>query len=193
MSIAPTPYRILALVYSDGLAADQIISNLGYKIRDARIAVAGLVQHNKFIRERTRCNMELEELASGMVLKISEDRGEEARGCRIDRGAMSEAANLLSSSLEREPDLLILNKFGKLEAEGRGLRDILSDAVQLGVPIVVGVPYRNIEQWRAFTGGLAEECPIESNRGREWLLQQGFDLNRQITNAAVVVNSAEVG
>ncbi len=193
MSIAPTPYRILALVYSDGLAADQIISNLGYKIRDAGIAVAGLVQHNKFIRERTRCNMELEELASGIVLKISEDRGEEARGCRIDRGAMSEAANLLSSSLEREPDLLILNKFGKLEAEGRGLRDILSDAVQLGVPIVVGVPYRNIEQWRAFTGGLAEECPIDFNRGREWLLQQGFDLNRQITNAAVVVNSAEIG
>ncbi len=75
MSIAPTPYRILALVYSDGLAADQIISNLGYKIRDAGIAVAGLVQHNKFIRERTRCNMELEELASGIVLKISEDRG----------------------------------------------------------------------------------------------------------------------
>jgi hypothetical protein len=106
---------------------------------------------------------------------------------------LSEAASLLSSSLESEPDVLILNKFGKLEAEGRGLRDTLSDAVQLGVPIVVGVPYRNIEQWRVFTGGLAEECLIDSHRVHEWLLQQGFDLNRKATDIAVVANTAIIG
>ena len=151
MMIATKPLPILAIVYSDGLAADRFISDLGYKIRDAGIAVAGIVQHNKFIRDRTKCDMEVEELASGIVLQLSEDRGKEARGCRLDRGALSEAATLLSASLESSPELVILNKFGKLEAEGRGLRDTLADAVQLGVPIVVGVPYRNIEQWRAFT------------------------------------------
>jgi nucleoside-triphosphatase THEP1 len=185
MIVAPTPYPILAIVYSDGLAADRIISDLGYKIRDAGIAVAGIVQHNKFIRDRTRCDMEVEELASGIVLQISEDRGKEARGCRMDRGALLEAAGLLSSSLESEPDLLIINKFGKLEAEGRGLRETLSDAVQLGVPIVVGVPYRNIEQWRGFAGGLAEECPIGSSRLHEWLLQHGFDLSRRTGSSAL--------
>ena len=93
----------------------------------------------------------------------------------MDRAALLEAAGLLSASLESEPDILIINKFGKLEAEGRGLRETLSDAVQLGVPIVVGVPYRNLEQWRAFAGGLAEECPIGSSRLHEWLSQRGFD------------------
>ena len=184
MIVAPAPYPILAIVYSDGLAADRIISDLGYKIRDAGIAVAGIVQHNKFIRDRTRCDMEVEELASGIVLQISEDRGKEARGCRMDRGALLEAAGLLSASLESEPDILIINKFGKLEAEGRGLRETLSDAVQLGVPIVVGVPYRNIEQWRAFAGGLAEECPIGSSRLHEWLSQHGFELSQRTGSSA---------
>jgi len=184
MIVAPAPYPILAIVYSDGLAADRIISDLGYKIRDAGIAVAGIVQHNKFIRDRTRCDMEVEELASGIVLQISEDRGKEARGCRMDRGALLEAAGLLSASLESEPDILIINKFGKLEAEGRGLRETLSDAVQLGVPIVVGVPYRNIEQWRAFAGGLAEECPIGSSRLHEWLSQHGFELLQRTGSSA---------
>lgn len=184
MIVAPAPYPILAIVYSDGLAADRVISDLGYQIRDAGIAVAGIVQHNKFIRDRTRCDMEVEELASGIVLQISEDRGNEARGCRLDRGVLLEAARLLSSSLESEPDLLIINKFGKLEAEGRGLRETLSDAVQLGVPIVVGVPYRNIEQWRGFSGGFAEECPIGSSRLHEWLLQHGFDLSRRTGSSA---------
>ena len=192
MNIAPAPYPILAIVYSDGLAADRFISDLGYKIREAGIAVAGIVQHNKFIRDRTKCDMEVEELASGTVLQLSEDRGKEARGCRLDRGALSEAAALLSASLENGPELVILNKFGKLEAEGRGLRDTLSDVVQLGTPIVVGVPYRNIEQWRVFTEGLAEECPLGSSRLHEWLLLYGFHLNYTAAGVAAVARTANI-
>jgi nucleoside-triphosphatase THEP1 len=192
MNITPEPYPILAIVYSDGLAADRFISDLGYRIRDAGIAVAGIVQHNKFIRDRTRCDMEVEELASGIVLRLSEDRGKEARGCRLDRGALSEAGALISVSLKTEPELVILNKFGKLEAEGRGLRDTLSDAVQLGVPIVVGVPYRNIEQWRVFTEGLAEECPLGSSRLHEWLVLHGFNMNRKTAGAAAMVRVANI-
>ncbi len=86
VNVAPEPYPILAIVYSDGLAADRFISDLGYRIRDAGIVVAGIVQHNKFIRDRTKCDMAVEELASGVVLELSEDCGKEARGCRMDRG-----------------------------------------------------------------------------------------------------------
>jgi len=189
MNIAPAPYPILAIVYSDGLAADRFISDLGYKSRDAGISVAGLVQNNKFIRDRAKCDMEVEELASGVVLKISEDRGKEARGCRLDRGILSEAAALLSASLENGPELVVLNKFGKLEAEGRGLRDTLADAVQLGVPIIVGVPYRNLEQWRVFSGGLAEECPLGSSRLHEWMLLHGFNLNHRPADTAASARS----
>src|ERR1019366_6671783 len=165
---------------------------IGYKIRDAGIAVAGIVQHNQFIRDRAKCDMEVEELASGTVLQLSEDRGKEARGCRLDRAALSEAAALLSASLENGPELVIVNKFGKLEAEGRGLRDTLADAVQLGVPIVIGVPYRNIEQWRAFTEGLAEECSIGSSRLHDWLLQQGFNVNQELGGIPTTENIASI-
>lgn len=192
MNNASEPPPILAIVYSDGLAADRFISDLGYRIRDAGVAVAGIVQHNKFIRDRTKCDMAVEELASETVLQLSEDRGKEARGCRLDRGALAEAAALLSASLENGPDLVILNKFGKLEAEGRGLRDTLADAVQLGVPIVVGVPYRNIEQWRAFAEGLAEECAIGSPRLHEWLLRHGFDVGPQIIGIVAMATSANI-
>ena len=192
MNIAPAPYPILAIVYSDGLAADRLISDLGYKIRDAGIAVAGIVQHNKFIRDRTKCDMEIEELSSGIVLQLSEDRGKEARGCRLDRGVLSEAAALLSTSLENKPELVILNKFGKLEAEGRGLRDTLAEVVQLGVPIVIGVPYRNIERWRAFTEGLAEECSVGSSRLHDWLLLQGFNLNHKTAGTAGMTKIANI-
>lgn len=185
MNSEDTP-PILAIVYSDGLAADRLISDLGYKVRDAGIAVAGIVQHNQFVRDRTKCDMEVEELSSGLVLKISEDRGKEARGCRLDRGALSEAASLLSASIETGPELVILNKFGKTEAEGRGLRDTLALAVQLGVPVIVGVPFRNIEQWRIFAEGLAEECGIGSPRLDEWLSRHGFNVRETSASPAAL-------
>jgi hypothetical protein len=189
MNSAKAP-PILAIVYSDGLAADRLISDLGYKVRDAGIAVAGIVQHNQFIRDRTKCDMEIEELASGIVLKISEDRGNEARGCRLDRGALSEAAALLSESIESGPQLVILNKFGKTEAEGEGLRDTLAQAVQLGMPVIVGVPFRNIEQWRIFAEGLAEECAIDSSRPKEWLLLHGFKVDEASANTSASAMTA---
>jgi hypothetical protein len=64
MNSAEDAHPILAIVYSDSFAADQLISELGYKVRDAGIALAGIVQHNQFIRDRTKCDMEVEELAS---------------------------------------------------------------------------------------------------------------------------------
>jgi hypothetical protein len=163
------PSNILAVVYTDGLAADKFLAGWGYALRAAGLSVAGLVQLNTFERDPGKCDMAVEELFSGTVLQLSEDRGKESSGCRLDRGILTEAAGLLLSALEDKPDILVLNKFGKVEAEGEGLRDALARAVELGVPIIVGVPFRNLDQWRIFAGDLAEECPVDQACIGRWL------------------------
>lgn len=168
------PSNILAVVYTDGLAADKILAGWGYALRAAGLSVAGLVQLNTFERDPGKCDMAVEELFSGTVLQLSEDRGKEARGCRLDRSILTEAAGLLLAALEEKPDIVVLNKFGKVEAEGEGLRDALARAVELGVPIVVGVPFRNLDQWRIFAGDMADECPAGSPRIRDWLVARGL-------------------
>lgn len=169
---------ILALVYTDGFEVDRFLADLGYQLRSAGIAVAGLVQHNEFVRDRAKCDMTLEELASGTILQISEYRGREARGCRLDVNALYEASALLMSAIEAKPAIVILNKFGKVEAEGGGLRDALARAADLCIPVIVGVPYRNIEQWRLFAGELAEESVVGSGAIVRWLSCHGLDEDR---------------
>ncbi|MDI1344784.1 MAG: DUF2478 domain-containing protein [Pseudolabrys sp.] len=168
MSAQPSS-NILAVVYTDGLAADKFLAGWGYALRAAGLSVAGLVQLNTFERDPGKCDMAVEELFSGAVLQLSEDRGKESSGCRLDRSILTEAAGLLLSALEEKPDIMVLNKFGKVEAEGEGLRDALAKAVELDVPIVVGVPFRNLDQWRLFAGDLAEECAVDSPQVRQWL------------------------
>jgi hypothetical protein len=45
---------------------------------------------------------------------------------------------------------ILLNKFGKTESEGGGFRCVISDALTLGIPVVIGVPRRNLAAWRDY-------------------------------------------
>lgn len=168
MTTLPTP--ILAVVYTDGIAADRFLAEFGYSLRSSGLNVAGLVQFNSFVRDSVKCDMAVEELFSGTVLQLSEDRGPQARGCRLDRAVLVEAAALLLAALNEKPDIMILNKFGKTEAEGAGLRDVLARAFEEGVPVVVGVPFRNLDQWRIFAGDLAQECRADRAEVQRWLV-----------------------
>jgi len=159
---------ILAIVYADGAAAGSFIAELGYRLRDAGVAIAGIVPYRSSARTG-KCGVEVEELASRLVLQLSEDENPQPFGCRIDPEAISEAAALISSSLRKAPNVVIFNKFGKLEAEGGGLRETIAEAIQLGIPVIAGVPRRNIGTFRELTEGLAEETQVDSPRIYQWL------------------------
>ena len=79
---------------------------------------------------------------------------------------------------------------GRLEADGGGLTEVISDAVDQGIPVVVGVPERHLPAWRVFTSGLAEEVPLGSPRLQQWLSRRGFGTRRDAVHATHYLNSA---
>jgi hypothetical protein len=161
---------ISALVYTDSVAADRALRDIAIEFIEQGYRLAGLVQINTPRPGRSRCDMLLEELASGEHLGISQDRGPEARGCSLDLAQLTAAMQKVRMSLDAKPDLVILNKFGKTEAEGGGFRPLIADAIEAGLPMLIGVPWRNIERWRRFSGPLAREFHLETldqrNSGR---------------------------
>ena len=154
------PSPIVAVVYGAGEEADPILARLADRLQARGVGIVGLVQRNPEVPGRTRCNMEVEILPSGERLLISEDRGTGARGCRLDPGLLLSALAHARARLDAGADLLILNRFGKLEAEGSGGRDLIAAAVAQAVPVVVAVPWRNIDAFRAFAGEFASEIPL---------------------------------
>ncbi len=166
--------NILAVTYSDGFAADRLIAATAYRLRDDGAKVAGLVQINTDVPGRTKCDMAVEELYTRTRFQLSEDRGPAARGCRLDHSRLTEAAGLLIDVLDQDLDLIVLNKFGKVEAEGGGLRDLIGRTVLLGIPMIVGVPYRNLDQWRHFAAGLSDECEVSQADVARWLVAKGL-------------------
>ncbi|PZW38909.1 uncharacterized protein DUF2478 [Humitalea rosea] len=153
---------LTALVYTDSVAADRALRGTARRLEAMGCRLAGVVQRDEARAGRVGCDMALEELSSGEIIAISQDRGPHARGCRLDVGELLRAMQLVSAALEQRPQVLILNKFGKTEAEGGGFRDLIVQAVGASVPVLIAVPYRNLDQWRAFAGDLAREVALEA-------------------------------
>lgn len=97
--------------------------------------------------------MDLVDLASGKVFRISEDRGEMSRGCRMDWNAVALAAASVEDTIRNDVvDLLVINKFGKAEEDGGGLRDAIAAAVELGVPVLLSIGLASIASLTDFAG-----------------------------------------
>ncbi len=170
-----TELAIAAIVYSDGVYPDRIIARAIEPLRAAGVPLAGALQVEPVAAGRHPCDMLLEELASGDVHAIAEHRGREARGCRLDVGLLTEIGEAVLHSLhDEQPRLLVVNKFGKIEADGGGLRQAVAEAADLGIPVLVGVPARNLDRWRAFAGSLAVELPATVGAIADWLAHHGL-------------------
>lgn len=160
---------ILGVVYDDGPFFDMFLVALVGELRATGYRLAGAAQINAERADRRKCDMIVEELASGTRVLISEDRGREARGCRLDTDALARLTRLAEQGLGTGPDLLVLNKFGKEEAEGRGLRPVIASAAERAIPAVVGVPRRNLQPFQDFCGETATVLAPRRDEVLAWI------------------------
>ncbi len=162
--------RLAGILYSEGQGPqiDDMLVELVGKLRDRHVRLAGAIQHNTDNGDRCRCDMTLEDLASGKRIDISEKRGPESRGCRLDSFALEASVGVVAQSITPSRDLVIINRFGKREAEGHGFRQVVEQAIEAGLPVLVAVASGQQEAWDNFTGSYAEQLPADAEAVLAW-------------------------
>jgi hypothetical protein len=160
---------VAAIVYANEVYPDALFKTLVQRCRALGLTLAGVLQHQAFVGGDRRCDVILEDLATGHRTALFENRGTGARGCRLDEAALAEVTARVEGGLEQRPQLLVLNKFGKVECEGGGLRDLIASAIDRGISVVIGVPKRNIDAWRSFAGEFAIELTDDAHEVDGWL------------------------
>jgi nucleoside-triphosphatase THEP1 len=166
---SPDAQPLASIVYPNEAYPQAMFQRIVDHCRSRAIRLAGVLQHPACDDPAHRCDVILEDLISGARTELFERRGKGATGCRLDVAALTDVTARIEHALQNDPDLLVLNKFGKVEAEGDGLVDPIAAAIDRGVPVIIGVPARNLAAWRAFAGDLAVEFAPNFCAIAEWL------------------------
>jgi len=147
---------------------DLLLYGLATRLTGQGLRVCGTVQINSERADAGPCDMDVKILPSGQVLRISQTLGRASRGCRLDPNALESAVGLVEAALANGADLLIVNKFGKHEAEGRGFRNVIAEAVARDIPVLVGLNGLNTPAFDTFTDGSATRVEADKDALWDW-------------------------
>ncbi|MBV0912376.1 DUF2478 domain-containing protein [Anianabacter salinae] len=151
---------------TEDIDADTVLAEAAEALTDSGLRVAGAVQVAQTEAGRPRMTLRL--LGGGPSITISQDLGPEATGCRLDPDGLERAVALVDRALDARPDLLVINRFGKQEAAGRGFRPLIGRALSDGIPVLLVVSHRHGAAFDAFADGLGEALPPRMDALVDW-------------------------
>lgn len=134
---------------------DLVLYELAEALNARGTRTCGIVQINSDRDDCHRCDMDVQVLPDGPRIRISQFLGKESRGCRLNTAALENAAGEVAARMSQDFDVFLLNKFGKQEADGRGFRELLGDALAKDATVIAGTNGYNKDAFETFSGGLA--------------------------------------
>jgi hypothetical protein len=160
-----------AILFEEGEDVNAIMADFAQDLARSGCRVAGFVQVLEDGPDG-RPEPRVQDLETGARLPVFQNLGRSSQACRVDPGALIEIGRRLAEALLRRPDLLLINRFGRLESEGDGVIDEIAAAALSGIPVLIGVAWRYHEAWRQFAMGLDDELACSRAALDAWWRRQ---------------------
>jgi nucleoside-triphosphatase THEP1 len=147
-----------AVAYGIGDDPDRLLLDFAEDLRGSGLRVAGIIQLG---RARPPDNSELDAvvLPSAERVDLGHHRTGDARGCRPDSSRLASVAAVIAAAISDGVDLVVINRFGKLEAEGQGLIHLIRSAIDADIPVVTAVPEHSFAAWLNYSDGMSVRLP----------------------------------
>lgn len=151
---------------------DLLLASFAERVQHSGRSVCGCVQPTNINPTAENAGgMIIRTLPAGDDILISQHLGPGSGGCRLDQGALEQAVASVERAYSAKCDLLLINKFGKHEAQGRGFRDLIGRAVHDRVPVLVGLNALNEQAFFDFADGLQERVQPDLDALLRWFDQ----------------------
>jgi hypothetical protein len=144
---------LAALVYQQDEDPDQVLRDFASDLSGYGYRTVGLVQTGHHCVDAPTLSAML--LHTGKELQLYQDLGTCAAGCRLDVGQLLDAGNQVASAIDQGADLVIINRFGRQEREGKGLCYLIERALSADIPVVIAVPSYRFADWIKFADGMS--------------------------------------
>ena len=131
--------------------------------------LVGAIEQQANAGEAIRKTTRLKSILDGNTFPLFQDLGTGATGCCLDSVGPIQAGAAVSRHIASGCDLVVLNKFGKLEAESRsGLLSAFVSAVEHNVPVLTAVSPKYKAAWSSFASPFFTFLPPEDAAIDQW-------------------------
>ncbi len=174
--MAEMPHRptILAVQGGDREEIQHLLIAAAERLKAAGVRVLGVVED--MAPGVSHHDIMLLDLATGDTHRLHQDLGPGAAGCSLDpEGLAAACAGVETAIAARSAEggaaadtVVILSKFGRQEAEGRGLTSAFYAAVAAEFSVLTSVSPSVSGEWGDFVGDMARVVPAHLSEVEAW-------------------------
>ena len=166
-----------AIAFEVGDDPDGLLLQFAEDLRRSGHRVVGAVQHH--VHGLRNPNLDAVMLPGAQVVNLSHRPGDDTQGCHVDNERLATIARTIEAAIEEGGDLVIVNRFGKLEAAGRGLVRLIKRAVDADIPVITVVPAHRFAAWVKYSDGMSVRLPCCRAALDEWWGSVAGDVNER--------------
>jgi hypothetical protein len=159
-------FPVAAIVHAEHGVADGLLAEFAFGLRRDGWRVHGLIQQEK--GGHGKAATMLVDLESEKCWPLFQNLGSGSGACSLDHTSVAAASIALRLALDQRAALAVANRFGALEANGRGLIAEMLALISNGIPLITAVSDDYLMDRRSITGHAGVELPPEAQALRDW-------------------------
>jgi len=156
---------LAALVYGQHEDPDGILFAFAADLAARGYRAVGLVQRG---HHHLDAGLSALLLHTGEELQLLQDIATCPAGSRLDTGRLRDAGARMEHAIDRGADVMIVNRFGRQELEGRGLCSMIERAAVKDIPVIIAVPVHRFAGWIRYVDGMCVKLRCDRNALDEW-------------------------
>jgi hypothetical protein len=157
---------LAALVYEKEQEPDEVLREFASDLNSSGYRAVGLVQLGHHCADAAGMAAML--VHTGEELQLLQHLGACATGCRLDVGQLLDAGARVASAIDEGADIVIVNRFGRQEREGKGLSFLIERALSADIPVVIAVPGHRFADWIRFAHGMSVKLRCDREALEAW-------------------------
>jgi hypothetical protein len=165
------PFPIAAVGGAPGSVVQRVLAEFAARRAREGFRVAGVIEEAD--PDGSACGaVMLCDLAGTVRVPITQNLGAGSTACNLDPSGLAAGCAAVQQAIAEGADLVVLSKFGKIEAERHGLTEAFQAAIAADLPVVTSVAPPLAAAWAAFAGALSVRLAADADALDAWWATQ---------------------
>ena len=176
--LTATAAPFAAVVYPPLSNAVGFLGAFAEKLKQRGVRVAGIVQEKVPGPDGAFTGIDAIDVATGARAPIKRvtRQNRDTNNCALDASVLAGTSGFLRDAIKEGVELIVFDKFGIEEQNGRGLSDEILLAISEGIPLLISVPQPALDIWQKRTGAMGSVLPLDAGALEHWWA--GISLHR---------------